>query len=382
MSPNKPIRPFNLIPLWIAAGFLFLALLFFLFRNFRRTGLDEKISSGKPIHILFHAVGNDDVYEFGFLATIFPSQERVGLFFFHPITTFEDPEDSLEQIKSKATSAVKDAVQDILGSKPNYTVKINASSFIKIVDILGGVNLYTDNRTNRVSPSYVREPGLYSYSGEDAYDYVSYMDKKETLDYLDRISRQESAVLSVYETLYENKELLNSFWSEMVFSLIDSDFSKEDFYTLLKFATSHRLAFGITELPGEPALDPKTRRLFLTADPARASVAIRKFHKDVSAEIFTDGEYARTEVLNGTEVAGLAKDVRTTLADKRIKVLSVDNAWTKDIEKTVILDRSGNTAVADKISSILEKTKVYHVLRKDLGLDSTVLLGSDIEPKK
>ncbi|TGK04949.1 LytR family transcriptional regulator [Leptospira semungkisensis] len=382
MGPSKPTRPFQLFPLWIASGVLLIVLVFFLFRNIRRTGLDEKVSSGKPIHILVHAVGNDDTYEFGVLATLFPSQERAGLFFLHPITTFEDPEDSLEQIKSKATSAVKDAVQDILGAKPHYTVKINASSFARIVDLLGGVNLYTDNRTNRNSPSYVRSPGIYSYSGEDAYDYISFMDKKETLDYLDRISRQESAVLSLYETLYENKDLLNSFWSEFVFNLLDSDFTKEDFYTLLKYLTSHRLTFGITELPGEPALDPKTRRLYLKADLARSSIALRKFHKDVSSEIFADGEFARTEVLNGTEVAGLAKDVRSILADKRIKVLSVDNAWTKDIEKTIILDRSGNTAVSDKIASILEKTKVYHVLRKDLGLDATVLLGSDIEPKK
>lgn len=382
LSPSRSSKPFNLLPLWIASAFLLIALVFFLFRNFRRTGMDEKISSGKPIHILVHAFGDDDVYEFGFLATVFPSQERVALFFLHPITTFEDPEDSLEQIKSKAESAAKNAIQDILGTKPHYNIRINSSSFVRIVDLLGGISVYTDNRTNRNSPSYVRSPGHYLYSGEDVYDYVSFMDKKETLDYLDRISRQESAVLSLYETLYENKDLLNSFWSETVLSLVDSDFSKDDFYSLLKFVTSHRLSFGVTELPGEPALDIKTKRLYLKADLARASVALRKFHKDVISEIFTDGEFARTEVLNGTDVAGLAKDVRGILADKRIKVLSTDNAWRKDVEKTIVLDRSGNTAVSDKIASILEKTKVYHVLRKDLGLDSTVLLGSDIEPKK
>lgn len=344
--------------------------------------MDEKISSGKPIHILFHAFSNDDIYEFGFLATVFPAQERVALFFFHPITTFEDPEDSLEQIGSKAESAAKSAVQDILGSTPHYTIRVNAASFIRIVDLLGGISVYTDNRTNRNSPSYLRTPGVYLYSGGDVYDYVSFMDKKENLDYLDRISRQESAVLSLYETLYENKDLLNAFWSEFVLSLVDSDFSKEDFYSLLKFATSHRLSFGITELPGEPSLDPKTRKLFLKADPTRASVALRKFHKEITSEIYTDGEFARTEVLNGTDVPGLAKDVRGILADKRVKVLSTDNAWRKDVEKTLVLDRSGNTAISDKIASILEKTKVFHVLRKDLGMDSTVLLGSDIEPKK
>ncbi|PJZ69695.1 transcriptional regulator [Leptospira perolatii] len=375
-------KPFNFLPLWIASGILVVAVLFFLFRNLRRTGLDEKISTGKPIHFLVHAVADDDTYEFGVLATLLPSQDRVGLFFIHPITTFDDPDDSLEIKKSGGASAVLDALQEILGSKPQYTIKIKANSFIKIVDLLGGLPIYTDSRTIRSSPIYVRIPGIYPYSGEDAYNYISYMDKKETLDYLDRISRQESAVLTLYETLYENRELLNPVWSELVYSLIDSDFSKEDFYSLLRFATSRRLSFGITELPGEPAQDPKTKRLYLKVDLARAAASFRKFQKDIGTEIFADGEFARTEVLNGTEIPGLAKDVRGILADKRIKVLSTDNAWIKDVKKTVILDRSGNTAISDKISLVLEKAKVHHVLRKDLGMDSTVLVGADIEPKK
>ncbi|TGK15200.1 LytR family transcriptional regulator [Leptospira fluminis] len=382
MGSSKSSKPFFLFPLSITIGILLVVGIFFLFKQLRRTGLDEKIGSGKPIHILIHATGAEESYEFGLLATIFPSQERVALFFVHPITTFEDPDDTLEQLKSKAESAVSNAMEDILGSKPTYKIKVNAPAFIRLVDLLGGLPIYTDDRTSKNSPTYGRTPGLYTYSGNDVYDYVSYMEKRETLDYLDRISRQESAVLTLYETLYENRDLLNASWSEFAFSLLDTNLSKEDFYSLLKFMTSRRFVFGVTELPGEPSQDPKTKRLYLKADLARAAAAFRKFQKDVSSEIFADGEFARTEVLNGTEVAGLAKDVRSILADKRIKVLAADNAWTKDVKKTVVLDRSGNTAVSDKISSVLDKTKVYHVLRKDLGLDSTVLLGSDIQPKK
>ncbi|EPG74592.1 hypothetical protein LEP1GSC058_2463 [Leptospira fainei serovar Hurstbridge str. BUT 6] len=382
MGPSKSSKPLFFLPIWIAVGILFIVVLFFIFRNIRRTGLDEKISSGKPIHILVHAIAEDDTYEFGVLATLFPSQERAALFFIHPISTFDDPEDSLEQLKSKAPSTVTNAVEEILGSKPQYKITVKASAFIRLVDMLGGLSIYTDNRTAESSPTYVRTPGVYTYSGEDSYDYVSFMKKKETLDYLDRISRQESTVLTLYETLYQNREFLNAGWSEYAYSLLDTDFSRDDFYSLLKFLTSHRISFGVTELPGEPSLDPRSKRLYLKADLGRCTAAFRKFQKDVSSEIFTDGEFARTEVLNGTEVPGLAKDVRGILADKRIKVLAADNAWSKDVEKTVILDRSGNTAVSDKISTVLEKAKVYHVLRKDLGLDTTVLLGSDIEPKK
>lgn len=169
------------------------------------------------------------------LATLFPSQERAALFFIHPITTFDDPEDSLERLKSKAPSAVSNAAEEILGSKPQYKVTVKASTFVRLVDMLGGLSIYTDNRTAESSPTYVRAPGVYTYSGEDSYDYVSFMEKKETLDYLDRISRQESTALTLYETLYENRDLLNAGWSEFAYSLLDTDLSKEDFYSLLKF---------------------------------------------------------------------------------------------------------------------------------------------------
>ncbi|TGL79081.1 LCP family protein [Leptospira yasudae] len=368
--------------LYIAAGILLFSALIFLISKFNRTGLEEKIAAGKPIYFLFHATGDNEEYEFGLLATLFPSNNRCALYFIHPITSFDDPDDSLDLLKSGAKSSVKSAVTDLIGTKPHYTISLSASNWIRIVDLLGGLSVYTDNKTVRNSTEYNRDPGVYTMSGQDVYDYTVKMDKKETLDYLERISRQESVVLTLYETLSQKKEFLTTPLLVFAHGLIESDLSKEDFVSLVKFINSRRIQFGIAELPGEPANDPKTKKLFLKTDIARARVAFRKFSKDMNSDVFADAEFARTEVLNGTEVAGLAKDVRGILSDKRIKVLAADNAWKKGFPKTVVIDRSGNTAIMDRISTVLEKAEVHHVLRKDLGLDATVVVGSDYEPRK
>ncbi|EKR73672.1 LCP family protein [Leptospira noguchii] len=368
--------------LYIAAGILLFSALIFLIGKFNRTGLEEKIAAGKPIYFLFHAVNDSGEYEFGLVATLFPSNNRCALYFIHPITSFDDPDDSLDLLKSGAKSSVKSAITDLIDTKPNYTISISSSQWIRIVDLLGGLDVYTDNKTVRSSSEYNREPGVYTMSGQDVYDYTSKIDKKETLDYLERISRQESVVLTLYETLSQKKEFLTTPLLVFAHSLIESDLSKEDFLSLIKFINSRRIQFGISELPGEPMNDPKTKKLYLKTDIARARVAFRKFSKDMNSDVFTDAEFARTEVLNGTEVAGLAKDVRGILSDKRIKVLAADNAWKKGFPKTVVIDRSGNTAIMDRISTVLEKAEVHHVLRKDLGLDTTVVVGSDYEPRK
>ncbi|AOP33214.1 LytR family transcriptional regulator [Leptospira tipperaryensis] len=368
--------------LYIAAGILLFSALIFLISKFNRTGLEEKIASGKPIYFLFHAVGDSEEYEFGLLATLFPSNNRCALYFIHPITSFDDPDDSLDLLKSGAKSSVKSAVTDLIGAKPHYTISLSASNWIRIVDLLGGLSIYMDNRTVRNSSEYNRQDGVYTMSGQDVHDYAVTMDKKETLDYLDRISREESVVLTLYETLTQRKEFLTIPLLIFAHSLVETDLSKEDFISLVKFVNSRRIQFGISELPGEPMNDPKTKKTYLKTDITRARVAFRKFSKDMSSDVFADAEFGRTEVLNGTEVAGLAKDVRSILSDKRIKVLAADNAWKKGFPKTVVIDRSGNTAIMDRISTVLEKAEVHHVLRKDQGLDATVVVGSDYEPRK
>lgn len=58
-------------PLYIIAGILLFSALIFLIGKFNRTGLEEKIATGKPIYFLFHAVGDSEEYEFGLLAVLF-----------------------------------------------------------------------------------------------------------------------------------------------------------------------------------------------------------------------------------------------------------------------------------------------------------------------
>ena len=85
--------------------------------------------------------------------------------------------------------------------------------------------------------------------------------------------------------------------------------------------------------------------------------------------------------MNGTEINGLAKRVKSALNEKRIKVLSTDNAWSLDHENTVIIDRSGNPEYAYKIAEVLGTKNIKHIIDKEVGLDTTILLGEDFEIK-
>ena len=112
-----------------------------------------------------------------------------------------------------------------------------------------------------------------------------------------------------------------------------------------------------------------------------ANFGFSKVASYLSSGDYNIGDLARTEVLNSTETNGLAKSVKSILNENSIKVLSVGNGWNSSENKSIIIDRSGSTEYSYKIAKLLGIKSVYHLINKDFGLDTTVILGEDFEIK-
>lgn len=87
------------------------------------------------------------------------------------------------------------------------------------------------------------------------------------------------------------------------------------------------------------------------------------------------GQRIRVEVLNGTGVAGLAREVTTLLRDRGFDVVYYGNASRRD--STVVLDRAGDLTAVQAIARILEIDQVQTAIDTTLYLEATVLLGLD-----
>ena len=203
---------------------------------------------------------------------------------------------------------------------------------------------------------------------------------KTPSDYVDRMSRQLSVILTVYDKFQMNKEFSKE-WLNFFFSKLKTDITLIEFYGLFEFFTSNHIVFSTSELPGEPQIATKSKEPYLLVKEDTAKISFRNFEKNLLSDYFLDGEKARTEVLNATEVKGLARRVKSILNDKKIKVLSVENAWVSSQKKSLVIDRSGNTEYSYKIAEILNSKQVKHIIRKELGLDTTVIVGEDFEIK-
>ena len=85
------------------------------------------------------------------------------------------------------------------------------------------------------------------------------------------------------------------------------------------------------------------------------------------------------DVRNGTTVAGLAQKVTSHLRSKGFDVVEIGNADSLGLEKTVVLDRSGNIDAAKRVASALglDDSRVLVRIDRTLYLDVSVHIGND-----
>lgn len=379
MTKKKP----QIILLSIAGLLLLFSFGLYISRQMGHLKLDKQITQLRKVTILTHALSDGNDYYFSVLVSLYPKEKKAALFFINPLSQFETETASLEKLKSGAIKTVEKELSKTLGFSPNYSITVKEDSFKRIVDLIGGLPIYFDPKTTLSSDRYNRPlGGSYYLDGEDAFDYLTYLPSKKGLEYVYRLEKQESAILTFYSQVFKNKDSIKKQLLSYIFTLLNTNLEESEFATLLDFLSNEEIYFGISELPGELQAVPKTDEFVLKISSDTAKVAYKKFEADVLSEFFADTERTRTEVLNGTEVNGLAKRAKSTLNERRIKVLTVENAWNSNFKETIILDRSGNTKVSTKVSEALGSQNLFYVIRKELGLDVTIVLGEDFDKSK
>ena len=88
----------------------------------------------------------------------------------------------------------------------------------------------------------------------------------------------------------------------------------------------------------------------------------------------TNVERIKVEVLNATDVRGLARRATMVLRDKGFDVLYMGSA-SERLDSTLVLDRSGNPARAQRVAEALGGARVESRPDTSRYLDVTVMLG-------
>ncbi|MCZ8342974.1 MAG: LytR C-terminal domain-containing protein [Leptospira sp.] len=379
-SPKK--RAVSSKYLLVFAGSLFaLAILLLIVRSKGGFSFDQKLTQGKRVPILFSVLDEGDTFLFSTYIELYPQEKKAALFFVNPRTSF-DEDDTLLEKKDSAPNYLKSRIEDALDQTVSYRIVLTKSQFQSWIDLIGGIEVFFEPKSGHITKNYDRKKTIYVLDGRDCFDWMTFLSDTKMLSYIKRIEVQETILLTVLEKLHSSRDQISKQTIQVLFEKATTNLDLKEWEALFEFLKKERIHFGVSELPGEPIVRNKQKDEILRAKQETVRVAFLKFSGELRSSSFSEGERARIEVLNGTSKNGLARYGKILLNDKGLKVLTVDNAWDPNFKSSIILNRSGNTQYSDLISETFQGRPVYFALRKDLGLDATVILGEDFQNSK
>ena len=98
-----------------------------------------------------------------------------------------------------------------------------------------------------------------------------------------------------------------------------------------------------------------------------------------TSNIKTASEVIQVEVLNGCGALGVAEKFTDYLRKEKFDVVQMGNYVSFDIDKSMVIDRTGNRANAEKVASALGIDDKNVILQKSDNsfLDVSVVIGKD-----
>lgn len=288
--------------------------------------------------------------------------------------------------KRTAPAAIQQKIEDLLGVNLQGIVDITSADLGRLVDLLGGVEVFIPNPVDLTQPDGKRillPSGSVVLDGDKALDFLSYQDPLETE--ADSIGRRQKFLQALLKGMGENSSLL---------------LQRGPLRALRSFVRTNLPARALRSLVSELGRFDAERMVLQRVLGTTRSVDNQNLlfpHQDgellkqsvkqvmaanASQEFVPPESFAITvEVLNGTDTAGLANRARDVLQSYDMEVLAPNNADNDQYQYTVVLDRKGNMDNARKVADIINCTRIFSKPDPlmDQAVDVTVILGRDFD---
>ncbi len=252
------------------------------------------------------------------------------------------------------------------------------------VDLLGGLDLFIPNPVDTtVEGRRVLLPsGSVVLDGDKIRDFISY--REETENDVDRAGRKQRFLQSLLKKISESdllakKNTFVTFRRNMSTNL--SPRALSSFIAETRKLEIEKIIFQ--RVLGSTRVVDGKELLFPHFDGQLLKEIVKQTEDSISSqEPFAEEELTvAIEVLNGTSVGGLARRAANVFQSFGYDVVPVANADNSDYQKTVVLDRKGRIAAAERIAELIRCQRVYSRLEEDgdSSIDVTIILGTDFD---
>ncbi len=243
-------------------------------------------------------------------------------------------------------------VEQLLGVRVPYYVKLGPESFAKIVDALGGVEVDVE-KDMRYTDSWAGytidlRKGRQRLDGRQATGYIRF--RHDALGDIGRVERQQRLLRALVAHLRQPSTLLAAPRLLRAFSAhTDTNLGPAELLTLGLFALRVRdHPLQLHTLPG--TFEP----LYWEPDRARVRALVADLFYGVSVE---EMAAVRVEVINASGTSGLARQVAERLAALGFAQIRVGTD-TRAADVTTVIDRTGRRGLAQLIATALPRAAI------------------------
>lgn len=297
-----------------------------------------------------------------------------------------------QKVTGGGGKAISDTVSRVFDIPIHYYVSIDFVGFEKIIDALGGVDVYVDKdlydplfpADNMVDyQTFYIKTGQHHLDGETALKYVR---SRETTSDFDRSKRQEKVLVAVKNKVLSLSTLSNPKKITDIISIVGNNLRTsmsvgeiKSFWEVVKEIDSEHIINKVLDTaPGSPLTPIQDERGYIIV-PKKGIDNFTDL-QEIAKNIFSIQEpvsHWQIEVLNGTGLTGLAAQKSQILNLNGYEVYRTANA-SKKYTNSVVNNCAGSPAQQDaqKIADLL-KIKTVSTGNSCGSIDIQVIIGQN-----
>ncbi len=260
-------------------------------------------------------------------------------------------------------------VQELVGVKTDFYVKLGPKSFARLVDAIGGVEIDVEKDmkyTDTWAGLYINlKKGRQVLNGTQAEGYIRF--RHDALGDIGRVERQQKVLFALFAKLKNPAMLMRT--PQLIRAFTENtqtNLTLQELMALGMFAVRLQAAdIRATTLPG--GFTPN----YWEPDWAKIRPLVLDYYYGVSPQMLAE---TGIEVLNASGVPGLARRTAGRLERLGFKIVRVGTA--QRAERTLIIDRVGRDPVTRLLAQFLGRPRIEKQA-STAEADITILLARD-----
>jgi len=281
--------------------------------------------------------------------------------------------------------AYRNAVETLLGYQISFVIRLDSNNFERLVDYLGGIDIFIPNEIDDTidGVKYLFPPGGVRFDGAKVLSYVEYRPREELI--VERVEREHRVVQALLRSIgYSGNYLVSSDVFPHIRDLFDSSLDDRSLFTIIETLTevdTERLV--LQGIIGDERTLREENILFPFYDGNLIKETVQRINQ-LLARTDVPGDYVlpiRVEILNGTNLTGLASRTAQLYKSFGFEIAAVANAELNNYSRTIVLDRRGNPEAVKQVAELIRCEQIHSQIdeNRDETVDVTVILGKDFD---